>query len=303
MLSISRALKDDSLLKGLTSLNVRQFEELLPKFEAALEAANQSRKPKRARKAGAGRKHKLEDGASKLFFILFYLRVYPTMRFAAFLFDNAASGICEWVHTYQPILESAMGKLPDMPKRRIESMDEFLKLFPNVKRVIIDATERPTVRPKDSEKQKSRYSGKKKRHTLKNTLITDPQTRHTLILLPTVPGSRHDKTDLDESKVVENIPGCIPIDVDLGYKGLENTFENINIPIKKPKNQELSLEQKEENRKFSKERVRVEHIIGMTKRFSCLVHPYRNRKADFEDRIMVTCSALTNFYQRTKTAA
>jgi hypothetical protein len=303
MLSLTRVFKDDSLLKGLTGLNVRQFEELIPKFSDGLEAADRLRKPKRLRKAGAGRKHKLEDDASKLFFILFYLRVYPTMRFAAFLFDNAASGICEWVHIYQPILEAVLGKLPDMPKRRIDSMEEFERCFPGIGRIVIDATERRTQRPKDSEKQKSHYSGKKKTHTFKNTLITDPESRKTLILLPTVPGSRHDKKDLDESGIVENIPGCIPIDVDLGYKGLENVFENINIPIKKPKNKELTPEQKEENKKFSQKRIRVEHIIGATKRFSCLVQPYRNRKDNFEDHIVITCSALANFYQRTKNAA
>jgi hypothetical protein len=71
MLSITRALKDNSLLKGGTGLEVCQFKELVPKFGEGLKAADQLCKPNRIRKAGACSKHKLEDDASKLFLSYF----------------------------------------------------------------------------------------------------------------------------------------------------------------------------------------------------------------------------------------
>ncbi|RKZ35582.1 MAG: hypothetical protein DRQ41_15735 [Gammaproteobacteria bacterium] len=43
--------------------------------------------------------------------------------------------------------------------------------------VLIDVTEKNHFRPKNNSKQKKYYSGKKKRHTVKNTLISDTKRR------------------------------------------------------------------------------------------------------------------------------
>ena len=43
----------------------------------------------------------------------------------------------------------------------IDSIEEFLTKFAEVQEVIIDGTERPVQRPKDAERQKEHYSGKK----------------------------------------------------------------------------------------------------------------------------------------------
>ena len=42
---------------------------------------------------------------------------------------------------------------------------------------IIDGVERPIQRPKNPERQRQFYSGKKKRHSIKNNLISDRRTR------------------------------------------------------------------------------------------------------------------------------
>ncbi|NEP53794.1 MAG: hypothetical protein F6K65_35335, partial [Moorea sp. SIO3C2] len=36
-----------------------------------------------------------------------------------------------WMHRLQPILEAALGKKMALPKRKISSMDEFIKAFPD----------------------------------------------------------------------------------------------------------------------------------------------------------------------------
>ena len=88
----------------------------------------------------------------------------------------------------------------------------------------------------------------------------------------------------------------MPIQVDLGFKGLEDEYENIEIPIKKPRGKELSEEQKAENREFNGERVVVEHAFGGMKRYKAAADIYRNRKKDFDDNLMVTAAGLWNFY-------
>ncbi|MDJ0556207.1 MAG: hypothetical protein QNJ68_17580 [Microcoleaceae cyanobacterium MO_207.B10] len=43
----------------------------------------------------------------------------------------------------------------------------------------------------------------------------------------------------------------ISIEVDSGFQGLQNQYENIRIPHKKPKGRELNEQQKLENKKLS----------------------------------------------------
>lgn len=56
---------------------------------------------------------------------------------------------------------------------------------------LIDVTERSHFRPKNNRLQKKYYSGKKKRHTVKNTMISDTK-RRVIFLGHTFKGSLHD---------------------------------------------------------------------------------------------------------------
>lgn len=303
MLNIERALSNSQIMRSLTGLTPNQFTELAARFSVVLarqkKVERRKRNPQRAE--GGGRPHSLATAEAKLFFILFYLRVYPTMEVAGFLFGVVRSVIHDWYTELLPILEKTLSATADVPKRKIRSVDEFLEKFPEVKRVIIDSTERPRTRPKDKKKQKSQYSGKKKRHTLKNTVVADPTSKRVLIVGPTVPGPTNDKKDAEH--IVAKIPEGVPIDVDLGYKGLENEFEDIHLPQKKPRNGELTEEQKTANREFSRRRVIVEHCIGRVKRYRCVSDIYRNRRENLDDTMMLVCCGLSNYYQRSRVAA
>lgn len=300
MLNIDRALATSSIVRSLTGLSSVQFAELAEKFQRVLDrqikADRKKRNPQRA--AGGGRPHTLESAEAKLFFILFYLRVYPTMEVAGFLFDVARSVICDWVKLYQAVLEQTLGTTSDLPKRKIRSVEEFIREFPDAERVIIDSTERTRQRPKDKERQRSEYSGKKKRHTMKNTLAVNPGTQRILVLLPTVRGATSDKRDLEESGLVEVIPKDVPIDLDLGYKGLEHAYDGLRLPQKKPRGGELTAEQKDANREHARRRVIVEHCIGHAKRYRSISDIYRNRRPGFNDSVMLTCCGLSNFARR-----
>ncbi len=302
MLNIERALNNSQIMRSLTGLTPEQFSDLAEGFSLELarqkKAARGKRTPQRAE--GGGRPHSLPTAEQKLFFILLYLRVYPTQEVAGFLFDVVRSVINDWIKERLPILEKTLGARQDLPKRKIRSVQEFIEKFPEVKRVIIDSTERPRTRPKDKIKQKSQYSGKKKRHTMKNTIVADPNKRRVVVLGTTVPGPTNDKKDA--YAIVENIPESVPIDGDLAYKGFEDEFLEFYVPKKKPRLKELTDSDKQANREFSRRRVIVEHCIGRGKRYRCVSDIYRNRRENTDDTMMLVCCGLSNFYQRTRPA-
>ena len=86
MLNIKRILQQDRLLRATTGLNQKAFEELLVKFELVYISSTQEREKARQRKRGAGRKAQLRTMKERLFYILFYLKCYPTYDLASVLF-------------------------------------------------------------------------------------------------------------------------------------------------------------------------------------------------------------------------
>jgi hypothetical protein len=167
--------------------------------------------------------------------------------------------------------------------------------YPGVKRVMIDGTERPISRPKDSQRQKLNYSGKKKHHTRKHLAAVD-ENKRVLVLSKVREGKVHDKRIHDEDDIAGAIPEEIPIEVDSGFLGLQKQYDNIHIPHRKPKGGELSEVQKEENRLLSSSRVLCENAFAGVKRYSAVSQIYRNRIIDFDDSLMLTAAGLWNFY-------
>lgn len=297
MLNIDRALKNDRLLRALTGMNRKAFEELCAIFGAAYQKWErlQSDAKKRQRASGGGRKARLYTAEAKLFFVLFYFKCYPTFDVLSFVFDLDRGRCNRWVHRLQKILEGVLGEKMLLPERKIESMEQFLELFPEVKEIIFDGTERPIQRPSDPDKQKENYSGKKKRHTRKHITGSTRQKR-IVILTKAREGKVHDKRQLEDEDIVDFIPDDVRIEVDLGFKGLENDVTNVHLPHKKPRGKELSAIQKEENKKFSGQRVACEHAHGGMKRYNAVATIYRNRVTDFDDSLMLTMAGLWNFY-------
>ena len=293
MLNITRALKQDRLLRALTGLNSKAFQSLLLTFTQVYEQTLRD-KP-RQRSVGGGRKARLRTFEHKLFYILFYFKCYPTFDLAGILFDIDRSQAHHWAHRLQPILEAALGEKKALPERQINSVEAFIERFPGVERVVMDGTERPIKRPTDSEKQKLNYSGKKKRHTRKHLAAVN-QNKQVLVLSQAREGKLHDKKFHDEEKLIGNIPAEIPIEVDTGFQGIQHQYENIRIPHKKPKGGELSEQQKSDNRKLSQSRVVCENAFAGVKRYGVVSQIYRNHKHDFDDKLMLTASGLWNLY-------
>ena len=295
MLNIERALNQERLLRALTGLNRKAFDTLLPTFSEVYEQTLNQRTRQRA--PGAGRKARLRQPQDKLFYILFYFKCYPTFDVAGLLFELDRAQAHYWMHRLQPILETALGEKLALPERKLHSIEDFAVRFPAVKRVMIDGTERPIQRPKDPEQQKLNYSGKKRRHTRKHLAAVDGEKR-VLVLTRAREGKLHDKKFHDDEDIIGGIPDEIPIELDLGFLGVQKQYDNLRLPHKKPRGGELTAQQKAENRVLSQSRVVCENAFAGVKRYGAVSAVYRNRVKDFDDHLMLTATGLWNFYLR-----
>jgi len=245
----------------------------------------------------------------KLLFVLYYLKNYPTFDVLAACFSMSRSKACENIHKLLPILKRTLASIGVIPHRRFENAEEFRKIIGEIDKIIIDAAERAHRRPADNEKQASMYSGKKKRHTVKNTVISTAD-KVILSVGQTFTGHNHDYAMLKE-EFPPDVPWFENINVlgDLGYQGIQSDYkgDRIEIPAKKPRKSkadpkpELSEEKKNENRDLSRVRILVENAIGGIKRYNILNHLFRNRKDNFVDDVIALCAGLWNMILPNKT--
>jgi hypothetical protein len=211
-----RAFKDERRTKALIGLSSKEFYDLSKLFEENLEKNRIREKKARKRASGGGRKHTLSIN-EKLFFILYYFKVYPTYDVLASEFEVDRSQVCRWVQVFLPVLEQTLAQKGVIPLREISSFEEFLQNFPEVDELYIDGTERPTQRPSDYAIQKEFYSGKKKDHTHKNLVLSNA-CREILVLSNTQPGRNHDYALFKELN--PQIPPHVVNWVDLGFQGI-----------------------------------------------------------------------------------
>ena len=107
-----------------------------------------------------------------------------------------------------------------LPKRQIHSVEEFTRLCPEAKDLFLDGTERPTQKP--STKQGKKYSGKKRCHTRKNSIISS-EDRKILFLSPTKSGRLHDFKQVIKANVLRYLPDNIALWVDNATKAWKET--------------------------------------------------------------------------------
>jgi len=282
-----------SVLRSLTGLSRKEFDQLLPSFTRAWHEAEDGRwaGQTRRRRPGGGRRGWLHMPADKLLFILFYVRQYPVQRVQAVLFGMNKTQADEWIHRLLPIMERALGHEVALPLRPGASMAEMQARCPDLV-YWLDGTERPIQRPTEAERQRHHYSGKKKRHTVKNTVVAD-STRRIVFLGETVEGKRHDKTAAEDD--APPFPAESRAGADSGYQGYHPDGVTVTTPIKKPKGGELTEEERACNRRLSSLRVVVENALWGAKVHRIVHDPFRGRKAGFDDQAMVVTVGLHNF--------
>ena len=285
MLNVARIMTSNRQMKAITGMSIQEFKLLVPSMDKFI--YEQASSKSRQRAVGGGRKGALKNSESKLFFILFYLKVYPTYDLASAIFDVDKSRVSRWVKKLLPNLEKVLGRHCVLPKRKIRSVEELFEYFP-VQDLFLDGLERRTQRSSRSKQQTRQYSGKKKYHTRKNIIASDEQKR-ILYLSPSKNGKVHDFKQTQKTQFLDHVPPDITFWVDKGFQGIKNKVppDQIQIPHKKSKGGDLTPEQKEENSIISAIRIVVEHAIGGIKRFGCMSQIYRNHQGQ-DDQIIMT---------------
>jgi hypothetical protein len=154
------------VFSALTGMTKDTFAKVLVPFSAALEKlpqeAYEAGRRKRSPGAGITSKGLLDTPEKKLFFILYYLKTYPTFDVLGYLFDMDGGNANSHVHTLCAVLKRALADLGMSPTRTLNAVKELDDLLDHQGVAIIDGVERECVRPQDDERQKIHYSGKKK---------------------------------------------------------------------------------------------------------------------------------------------
>src|SRR6266567_9282630 len=171
MLSYHGVKQNPEQFLACTSLTVEEFDILLPSFS---QAWNDYVKKNYVNSGGG--KPKLPQSTDKLFFILFYYKVYPIQAAMGAMFGMSQSQVCTWIHVLSPLLKRALGVEKCLPERNPRKLKEALEAC-ELHDFIIDGTERERQRPSDPSEQKDFYSGKQKAHTYNNIVIVDAHTQ------------------------------------------------------------------------------------------------------------------------------
>lgn len=286
-------------------LTVDHFDRLLGHIRPTLPTFHQRRldRPNRQRRIGGGAQFRL-SAEDQLLLSLCWARLYLSNELLGYLFGLDPSNISRNRRLLWPLLTQHLpvpfqprrdlaGRAPcEPPKRRkkIGTLEELFEQYPELKEVIVDATEQRVQRPTKKRAQKKHYSRKKKQHTRKTQLTTLPNGM-ILHVSRSVAGSVHDYKLFHRAGVDSSLPATYGLRVDKGYQGIRRGYAHrrVEIPTKASKLHPLSKAEKRENRRLASARIAVEHTIGRVKKYAVIGQTYRHQLADYDDVMRVVC--------------
>ena len=247
---------------ALTAYTLEEFDALLPtfaeRFQAQMQAFTLAGKP-RQQPYVSYRNSPLPTMADKLLFILMYLRKATTQDIFGEVFGMPQPVANQWIHRLHSCLNQALALLDAIPTRQAAdwiSLTMWSSTFTTVR------SADPT--PAAPEAQETFYSGKKKRHTVKNNVLVNAHGA-IVLLTATCEGKKHDKKIADEAAFT--LPEGSVLYQDTGFQGFALEGTTIFQPKKKPRGGELTAANKAQNREISSIRIRVEHAIDGVKRY------------------------------------
>src|SRR5205085_12539616 len=121
-----------------------------------------------------------------------------------------------------------LGFLPERNPRRFSRHERQQGEPPDL---IIDGTERRRQRPKNPEKQRLHYSGKKKAHSDKNVVVVNAHSGRVGYLSGTCAGKRHDKKVAEGEGI--RYPRQSRLLKDTGFQGYEPRVRQTRQPKKR----------------------------------------------------------------------
>ena len=122
--------------------------------------------------------------------------------------------------------------------------------------------------------------------------VPDRRTRKIKALSRTRPGKTSDKRTADDEDY--QFPARSKLWKDTGFQGYEPPKCRTYQPKKKPRNGELTAEEKANNQAIARKRVRIEHSIGGAKVFHIARDVFRNRRDEYVDLSFETACGLHN---------
>ena len=278
---------------ALTGYTVAEFRALFSfftvRFQAYVARFTLEGKPRQHRAYSPYKNSTFATMEDMLLFILTYMKTYTIQQTQAQLFGMQQSQANQWIHLLSPLVKQALADCDELPARKSDEMyldEDSVELF------VHDGTERPINRPQDPEEQHLYYSGKQKKHTIKNDILIDEPCK-IRFLSDTVEGKKNDKRLADESGY--RVPTGSVLAQDAGFQGFHLEGVSILQPTKKPRGGELPYADKVRNRLIAGIRVRIEHAIGSVKRYRIVKDKSRNWKPGFRDLVIDICCGLHNF--------
>jgi hypothetical protein len=213
---------------------------------------------------------------------------------AGFLFDLDQSNICRDIQKIESLIRQCL-PIPQKiynKTKRLRTPEEVEEYFPGFLS-FIDSTEQQIPRPVDKRRRKAYYSGKKKRHAVKNQFMVNNRG-YILHKSTHKKGRRHDCDIYKENNPV--IPKEVVNVVDLGYLGIEKDFPDqlSALPYRKKRNKDLSQEEKEYNKFHARKRIVIEHTICRLKKHKILSDVFRNKLKKY-NKVSDIVAGLVNY--------
>jgi hypothetical protein len=268
----------------LIGLEYEQLQQLILNAERLYHEKQALLESKKVRiiAGGGGRKPKLSI-PEQIILTLVYLRHLTTFQLLGIQFEVSESTANDTFNYWLPNLRELL------PSSLLEQVKKNASDYEVVKEILteyeltVDSYEQVRERPRDNDEQKKYFSGKKNNHTFKTQMIILPDASDIVDVVAGEPGPKSDITMFREYRS--------KFDVKQRFKGDKAYIgENlITTPIKKPKNQELTTEQKEQNKIFSSKRIFVEHRIRSVKIFRVVQERFRLNTRKYEQVILTIC--------------
>lgn len=300
LLSYLRLSRKLSLFKSYTGLSVQQFDNIFQiiesryaKYEVKRLSFRKDRK-RRERSIGGGRHFKLPV-KDRVIMVLVYYRLYITYTLMEYLFGLDQSNVCRDIEKIDSLIKECLPIPQKLYKvtKRLKTKEEVEHYFPGFL-AFTDCSKQPLPRPKNKKKRRVYYSGKKKKHTVKNLYTTNQKG---LIIYKTKQRQRGRKHDYKiYKKNHPKLPKNVTSMFDLGFLGVEKDYPEqlSSLPIKKEKGCELTEVQKEDNKNHSKKRIVIEHTICRIKKYRIMNDAFRNRLRKY-DKVSDIVSGLVNY--------
>jgi len=223
-----------------------------------------------APKNRSGRPYGVGGLEDHLLVLLILYRCHITQDFLACLYRVDKATICRSLRRIEGLARRVLGV-----KKQIKVTAE------EAQALILDCTEQQVHRP--ARKQRCWYSGKKKRHTIKNEIIITEKGRIAAVS-DDAPGTVH---DIAIRRRGPPLPQDATAYADSGYQGYQDDHPALEIPYKKSKKKPLARDERQYNHALSRFRVRVEHSIARMKRFRILSDRYRYPRKSHAAKISI----------------